>query len=234
MKRSASVIAVTALMVGILPFAALAQTPYSQDFEGMTQTNGELAADNWLNYGNVFDPGMNFIYGYGPFAAVNNIGNWQDIATGQSGPDQGANVLVVYSDYANGNHNDGNWVESNCYQEEQLPVGASGTWCFQFDAKLGDLGGASTALAFIKVLNPADWSLSVYETYDTTAIPTTWGTYTINADLSGLDGQFLQFGFMSLATNYEPCGVFYDNIDFYECSTPVEESSWSSIKALYR
>jgi len=234
MKRSASVIMVAALMAGVLPFAAMAQTPYSQDFEGMTQTNGELAADNWLNYGNVFDPGMGYIYGYGPFAAVNNIGNWQDIATGQSGPEQGLNVLVVYSDYANGNHGSGNWVESNCYQEEQLPVGSSGMWCFQFDAKLGDIAGASTALAFIKVLNPADWSLSVYETLDMTSISDTWQTYTITANLNGLDGQFFQFGFMSLATNYEPCGIFYDNIFVYECSSPVEDATWGSIKALYR
>jgi hypothetical protein len=213
----------------------MAQTPYSQDFEGMTQVNGELAADNWLNYGNVFDPGGAFIYGYGPFAAVNNIGNWQDIATGQSGPEQGANVLVVYSDYANGNHGSGNWVESNCYQEQQLPVGVSGTWCFEFDAKLGDLGGASTALAFIKVLNPADWSMPVFETYETTNLPTTWGTYSISADLTGLDQMILQFGFLTKATNYEPCGVFYDNLDFYECSiSPVEASTWSAVKALYR
>ncbi len=236
MKRSASLILAAALVISAIPVAGLAQTPYSQDFEALAPVNGSLAADNWLNYGNVFDPAMNYIYGYGPYAAVNNIGNWQDIATGQGGPAQGLQQLVVYSDYANGNHGSGNWVESNCYQEQTVPVGAMGIWIFEFDAKRGDIGGTSTALAFIKTLDPnAGYAMSNFITYDTTLLPTTWDTYSVSIDVTGLDGQILQFGFSTMATNYEPCGNYYDNVNFYEDNgSPVDDTTWGALKALYR
>ena len=125
MKRSACVFLTAALIIAAVPVAVMAQMAYSQDFEALTPVNGSLAGDGWLNYGNVFDPGWGWIYGYGAYPAVNNIGNWQDITTGQGGPEQGDQQLVVYSDYANGDHGNGNWVESNCYQEQT--VAAYGT-----------------------------------------------------------------------------------------------------------
>lgn len=235
MKRNASIVLAAALIICAIPLAGFAQTPYSQDFEGLAPVDGSLAADGWFNYGNVFDPAMNWIYGYGAFAAVNNIGNWQDIASGQGGPAQGAQQLVVYSDYANGNHGAGNWVESNCYQEQVVPVGASGVWEFTFDAKMGDLAPNSTALAFIKTLDPnSGWAMTNFITADMTFIPTTWATYTISIDVTGLDGQILQIGFSSMATNYTACGIFYDNVDFSPASTPVENTTWGAVKALYR
>lgn len=235
MKCSVSVFVAAALVIVAVPVAALAQTPYSQDFEALTPVDGSLAADGWLNFGNVFDPAWNYLYGYGPFPAVNNIGNWQDIASGQGGPEQGAQQLVVYSDYANGDHGNGNWVESNCFQEQTVPVGASGVWSFSFDAKMGDLIPNSTALAFIKTLDPnAGWAMTNFLTADMTNTPVTWTPYTISIDVAGLDNQILQFGFASTATNYTPCGIFYDNVDFYPESTPVEESTWGAVKALYR
>jgi hypothetical protein len=189
-----------------------------------------------LVFGNVFDPGGGYLYGYGPFPAPNNIGNWCDIVTGQGGPDQGQQQLVVYSDYANGDHGNGNLIESNVFQEQILPAGATGEWIFEFDAKRGDIGGASTAAAFIKTLDPnAGYAMTNFITYDTTALPITWGTYSISLDVTGLDGQIFQFGFMTVATNYEPCGNFYDNINFYENgSSPVEATTWTAVKDLYR
>jgi hypothetical protein len=235
MKRRASILVAAALMFCAVPVVGLAQAPYSQDFEGLAPVDGSLAGDGWLNYGNVFDPGGGYIYGYGPFPAVNNIGNWQDIVTGEGGPPQGDQQLVVYSDYANGNHGAGNWVESNLYQEWVIAPGASGTWTFTYDGKLGNIGGASTALAFIKTLDPnAGYAMTNFITQDMTTTPVTWTGYQLSIDLAGLDNQILQIGFSTTATNYEPCGIFYDNVNFFEQMTPVDETTWGAVKALYR
>ncbi len=235
MKRSVSAI-VAALIIAMVPVAGLAQMSYTQDFEALPPVNGSLSGDGWLNYGNIFDTSWNWLYGHGPWPAVNNIGNWQDIATGQGGALQGLQQLVVYSDYANPDHGAGLLIESNLFQEQTILVGATGVWIFTFDAKMGDLGGNSTAAAFIKTLDPnAGWATTNFITLDMTYIPTTWGTYSVAIDVTGLDAQILQFGFMTVASNYEPCGVFYDNLNFApEGSSPVESSTWSALKAMYR
>ncbi|RPJ44849.1 MAG: hypothetical protein EHM19_06145 [Candidatus Latescibacterota bacterium] len=223
-------------LAALIPALGLAQTPYSQDFEGLAPVNGSLSGDGWLNYGNVFTPGGAYIYGYGPFGAVNNIGNWQDIVAGEGGPAQGTQQLVVYSDYANGNHGVGNLVESNLYREWTIGAGASGVWVFTFDAKMGNLGGSSTAIGFIKTLDPnAGWAMTNFITADMTTTPITWTGYTLSIDVAGLDGQILQIGFSTTATNYEPCGVFYDNVNFApEGSTSTEAASWGGVKSLFR
>ena len=131
----------------------------------------------------------------------------------EGGPDQEMQQLVMYSDYGNADHAVGNLIESNLFQEQVLPAGCSGTWTFTFDAKMGNLGGSSTALAFIKILNPADWSTTMYSV-DMTSIPVEWANYSVSVDVTGLDGMYLQFGFASTAANYEPCGIFYDNVAF--------------------
>ncbi len=114
----------------------------------------------------------------------------------------------MYSDYGNADHAVGNLIESNLFQEQVIPVGATGVWYFTFDAKMGNLGGASTALAFIKTLDPnAGWAMTNFITADMTFIPTTWGDYMVSIDVTGLDGQILQFGFASTAANYEPADL---------------------------
>lgn len=236
MKRRASVILAAALIIAMVPVAGLAQMPYSQDFEALAPVDGSLAADGWLVYGNIFFPDWTWFYGHGPWPAPNNIGNWCDIVTGQGGPDQGLQQLVVYSDYANGDHALGYFIESNLFQEQTILVGATDVWTFAFDAKMGDLGGGSTAAAFIKTLDPnAGWITTNFITVDMTFVPITWGTYSLSIDLTGLDDQILQFGFMTVATLYEPCGVFYDNVNFGpEGSSPVEDITWGAMKSMYR
>jgi hypothetical protein len=224
-----------ALLVCAVPLVGFAQVPYSQDFEGMAQVNGELAADGWLNFVNVFDGGGGFLYNYGVFAAVNNIGNYQDIVVGEGGPEQGDKQIVVYSDYGNADHGNGYLIETNLFQEWVVGAGASGTWTFAFDAKRGNIEGASTALAFIKTLDPNNgYAMTNFITADMTSTPVTWQGYTLSIDIAGLDGQILQIGFSTTASNYQGCGIFYDNVNFYEEMTPVEEMTWSSVKALYR
>jgi len=57
---------------------------------------------------------------------------------------------------------------------------------------------------------------------DTTNLPTDWATYTVTLDLSDplLQGQILQFGYSTIARNFEGAGNFYDNAAFgvQDCS----------------
>ena len=42
--------------------------PYSQDFEGLVQSDpAALGNDEWKVFGNVFDGDWNYLYGYGVF-----------------------------------------------------------------------------------------------------------------------------------------------------------------------
>ena len=230
-----------ALLICLLPAVASAQLiGYEQTFETLGLTDpGALAADDWLVYGNVFDPGGGFIYGYG--APAPNSGPpyaFCTLTTGEGGPAQGAQQVVVFSDYNNGDHGNGNTIESNFFQEQTVGAGDVGIrWFFTFQVKHGDLAGASTALAFIKTLDPnAGYAMTNFITVDTTDFPDTWSDYALSITIdASLVGQILQFGFSNKATNYEPSGMIYDNVSwFMEGAVATEQSSWGQVKSLYR
>ena len=221
----------TVMLVASAAMLWAAVTPYSQDFEGYAPpSSGGLLGDGWLVFGNVFDAGGVYQYGYGPNPAPNNIDApaFCLVASGQGGPAQGAQQLVVFSDYNNADHGNTDWViESLVFQEQTIEAGDVGqTVVFTFDAKRGDLAGASEAAAFIKTIDPASgFATTNFVTTDTTSIPTTWGTYSVQlASAAGLVNQILQFGFLTRASNYEPSGVYYDNVNQ---PVPVELMSFS-------
>jgi hypothetical protein len=226
------------MLVCLVPAAASAMLPYSQDFEGLVQSDtGALAGDGWLVFGNVFGPDWAYWYGYGPYPAPNDGAAFCAIVIGQGGTEQGDQQLSVYSDYANGDHGNGAWIESNVFQERTVGAEDVGdVWLFDFDAKRGNLAGSSTAAAFIKTLDPnAGYAMTNYITLDMTAIPDTWAPYSLEISIdASLEGQILQFGFTNTATNYEPSAIFYDNVAFYyDGYVPVEASTWSGVKSLY-
>ena len=196
--------------------AALAA--YTQNFETLVKTDpGALAADGWVIYGNVYSPANAYLYGYGTFPAPNGTSNFCSIDAGQGGVDQGLQQLSIYSDYNNADHAIGNLIESNVFHEQTIGAGNVGTqWTFQFDAKLGNLVAPTTALAFIKTLDPNNnYATTNFLKVNTTAIPSTWSTYSIAITITpALVGQLLQFGFASTASFYVSSGVFYDNINF--------------------
>ncbi len=220
-NRATALCALALLLASLVPAAAhAALAAYSQDFENLVQTDpSALANDGWLVYGNVSTPTGTYLYGYGPYPAPNDGFAFCQIDMLQGGTDQGLQQLVVFSDYNNTDHANGNLVESNTYQEQTVGAADVGTiWTFEFQAKLGNLEGSSTALAFIKTLNPsAGYALTNFITADMTAIPTTWGGYSLSIPIdASLEGQLLQIGFANTATLYEGSGVFYDNIVFHQ------------------
>jgi hypothetical protein len=223
------------LLAPVASQAALAS--YTQDFETLVQLDPLALANNgWVVYGNVFTPAHVFIRGYGVFGAPNGTSAFCDIASGQGGLPQGLQQLAVYSDY--GNTLDQlalNLVEANVYHEQTIAAGDVGArWTFQFDAKLGNLVAPSTAFAFIKTLNPlAGYATTNYRPLETTAIPGTWGTYTITIPIdAGLVGQLLQFGFSSTATNYVASAVMYDNIFFFKEVAGVGDANRAGVMEL--
>jgi hypothetical protein len=212
--QNALLLAVAIIVSTALVWAAI--IPYSQDFEGLVQSDPDaLASDGWQVFGNRFNLDGSYVDGYGPFPAPNGGPGFCAIAAGEGGSAQGAQQLVVYSDYNNPNQV-GFIIEANVFQEQGIEAGDVGaTVVFSFDAKLGDLAGNSEAYAFIKTIDPnPPYPTTNFITVDTTAIPNTWGTYSIELPIdAGLVGQILQFGFAARATDYEPSGVFYDNIN---------------------
>lgn len=209
---------VAAGLLAPLATSSAALSNYSQNFEGLAALDpAALGNDGWLVFGNVFSSGGGYLYGYGVFPAPNAGNAFSNIATGEGGPGQGAQQLVIFSDYNNGDHANGNLIEANVFQERTIGASDVGSnVVFSFDAKLGNLVAPTTALAFIKTLDPAQgYATTNFLTLSTTNIPNTWDTYSINFTITpNLVGQLLQFGFNSTATNYAGSGVFYDNINF--------------------
>jgi M6 family metalloprotease-like protein len=192
-------------------------SPYSQSFETLVQADpNALAADGWEVFGNVFDGGGMLINGYGPFPAPNGGAAFSAIVVGQGDAPQGAQQLSVYNDYNNGAHGTGQFVEANVYQQQLIDSKDIGNvWTLEFDAKRGNIEGGTTALAFIKTLDPNNFSLSSFETLDMSAVGATWDSNSLSLYIgAGLQGHLLQFGFLSNASGFEGSGVYYDNVIF--------------------
>ena len=238
MKNSVKAILTIATMACLIPAASFALETYEQDFEGLNMADtGALTTDGWLVFGNVFDPDMNYLYGYGVFGAPNDGGGFCAIVADQGGAEQGMQQLVAFSDYNNTDHGVGNWIEANVFQEQTIEAGDEGTYLFDFQAKLGNLEGDTTALAFIKTLDPNNgYATTNFITVDMTTTPDVWTPYQLTIEVDGaLVGQLLQIGFSSTATGYQGSGVFYDNVLFYEEGTVATDSSTlDAVKALYR
>lgn len=218
--RMSTALVIVVLCVAPVTWADLA--PYGQDFEGLAPAPQELPAtslgeDGWLGYVNVFGPDWNRWYGYGPFPAPNHGAVISAVVTEQGGPEQGDQQLSVFSDYWNGDHANGAWIEVNVFQEQVIGAADVGdTWRFEFDAKRGNIDGSSMAAGFIKTLNPAaGYAMTNFIQADMTYIPDTWGGYSIDIEIDpSLEGQILQFGFVNWATAYQGSGIYYDNVNF--------------------
>ncbi len=219
-----SLIALATALVLVASTAQAAVTNYAQNFESMSLADpSALGNDGWLVYGNVWAPDKaTYLYGYGPFPAPNPGAGFSALVADQGGVPQGTIQLSVYNDYDNQDHGLGRWIEANVYREQTITAGDVGRYMtFAFDAKMGNLELLSTAVAFIKTLNPsAGWALTNFLTQDMTTIPATWTNYSISIPIrSDLVGQIVQFGFASTATAFQGSGVFYDNVTWFQSGT---------------
>ena len=198
---------------------------YAQDFNQLDAAAANaLAADGWLVFGNVFNSGGTFLFGYGPFAAPNGGPGFSAIVSDQGGPDQDPQQLSIYNNYdccqpSNGHFNGTDLSQALVFQEiNPIPAALIGqVITFTFDAKNGDIQPPTTAQAYIQTLDPgAGFAQTNFIPFDTTNIGTAWGTYSISIDLSDplLQGQILQFGFSSTASNFTPSQNVYDNVTF--------------------
>lgn len=237
MKNSVKALFTIAALALMIPAASFALGTYTQNFEDLNMADSAaLANDGWLIFGNVFDLGGGYLYGYGVFTAPNDGAAFCAIVAGEGGADQGLQQLSIFSDYNNQDHPT-SLIEANVFQEQTIEAGDEGTYLFDFHAKMGNLEGGTTAIAFIKTLDPANgYATTNFITVDMTNTPDVWTPYQLTIEVDGaLVGQLLQIGFSSTATNYEGSGVFYDNIIFREEGTVATDSSTlDAVKALYR
>ena len=137
MKINLTSVLASTLLAGFTATTATADvTSTSQDFEGLVQVDpASLTNAGWLVFANVFSSAGVYLYGYGPFPAPNGGPAFSAVSTGEGGPAQGAQGLVAYSDYNNGDHANGNLNEANVFQERPgLAAGDVGDYIFSFDA----------------------------------------------------------------------------------------------------
>ena len=108
-------------------------------------------------------------------------------------------------------------IEALVFQERTIVAGDVGnTYTFTADFKRGNIEGASTALAFIKTLDPnAGFQTIDFITVDTTNASDTWSTLSVQITIEASDvGLLLQYGFQNTSSNNEGSGIFYDNVSF--------------------
>lgn len=239
-KTSASVRHICCLMLFMLAAhpAWADLSSYSQDFEGLDMSStSALADDGWLVFGNVYDTGS-FVYSYGPFDAPNSAASGTDafsaVATGEAGPNQGIQYINVFSDYQNPEHTNGSGftVEANVFQEQIIGAPDLGsTFEFLFDYRAASApfspGGDASTFAFIKVIDPdTGFSLVTIEALETTSATEVWSEgNTLSITIDGLwENDLLQFGFLSNASNQDPTGIYYDNLEFRMVPEPAAAS----------
>lgn len=198
---------------------------YEQDFN-LLDINGTTVGDGWLFFVNVFDDGgvQKFGYNNPPQAAPNGTGFISGLVDDQGGLEQEPQQLNVFSDYNCCQPDEGHFgtdlVETNVFQEpfdfnNRIPASEVGkTYTFSFQAKAGNIGGGSTANAFIKTLDPdMGFAVSASDTEDMTNIPDTWGGFEVFLEITAeLEGHLLQFGFQNNASGFEDSAVYYDNV----------------------
>ncbi len=216
-------------------------TVYNQDFDSLTVAmsgapNGDLAADGWKVFANVFTSGGDFAYNYGVFDAPNENAAFSSVATGATAP-SGSNYLNVFNDYNNTDHGNGsdNVIEALVFQEQTVGAGDVGqVWTMSAAYQNADGGNGiaddtnTTGTMFVKVLDSLGGSFATLaeETFDTSLAPATFEEasidFTIDASHSG---QLLQFGFTNRASNFQPTGVFFDDVSFSVAAVPEPSSA---------
>jgi hypothetical protein len=211
MKRPVQFI-ITLLVTALMSSPVLAAISFSDDFESYSIYEGGDATDlggGWRFFVNVFtgfptcgDPYLN---GYG--GATPNGPNVSNIVAGGTG-----NALNVFSNYGDGEHVNGNCLETNVFQERVVSATDTGTYTFRFETQVPlDLGADVETYGFVKLLDANNFSTLIFEKVSTTSAGNKSITVTLDASA---EGQILQWGFANVASNYLDTGRWYDNVTF--------------------
>ncbi len=206
---------------------------YSQDFDSMSIGDGAaLTNDGYKVFGNVFDATTGaYKYGYGPFDAPNGGAGFSAVASGEGQNGAADQYINIYSDYNNGDHAN-SYIDALVFQEQTIGSGNAGpgksavlSFDFLKNPTVNNGDGDTTTFAFIKVLDSLGGSFATLGQveFDTTAASTSlWAKGSISLDIDAAwDGQLLQFGFRSYATNFNDSGRFYDNVQFSAVPEPT-------------
>lgn len=206
--------------------SAGAATSYFEDFEALDITSGTALSDaGWLVGG--CDP----VGCYFSFPAPNGGSAFSAIVNDQGGPAQGAQQLSVYNDYNNPNHNNvGANIEAFVFNNVGVldPEDANTEISFSFDTKAGTIEPPTTARAFLLVQKTSDNSFAelAIRNIDTSNVGNEWTTLGTSLLIDpAWVGETLQIGFTSTAKEFNPSGVFYDNLNV-GAVVPVPAAVW--------
>lgn len=203
------------LALGGFTSLAVAQVQFEDDFESYALyvgpgSDGDIGG-GWSIFANVFGdyPGCTqYWYNYGVFAAPNKDTGFSNISLGSTGQ-----ALNVFSDYDNGDQGNGACIETSVFQERVFSAADADSYTFQFSTETPiSLGAGVDTYGFVKLLDPNNgYNPDIFQKVSTKSA----GVRSITVSLDATaDGKILQWGFSTIASNYEPSGRLYDNVSF--------------------
>ena len=200
-------------------------TFFADNFEAAGAAGATNLGAPWEMNKQLFTSTGDYVDGYYP----GNTFGPNAIVSGQGGVDQGLYQGKLWPDY------DGYWGDwtGNKVVKTSLLVSivslsaadiAPGQIQMDFDYKLQPTLGANTSVySFAKILS-ADWS----QTWYTDWRQLTGGDWSHGSNVITFDGNQvganLQYGFMVVSENYQPNGVFVDNVTISNVPEPSTAS----------
>jgi hypothetical protein len=207
--------------IALLANQSHAVTFFADNFEAAGAAGETHIGGRWEMNKQVFTSTGDYAGGYYP----GNTFGPNAIVSGQGGVDQGTYQGKLWPDY------DGWWGDwtDNKVVKTSLLVSivslsaadiAPGQIQMDFDYKLQpELGPNTSVYSFAKILS-ADWSQTWYTDWK----QLTGGDWSHGSNVMNFDGNQtganLQYGFMVVSENYQPNGVFVDNVTISNVPEP--------------
>lgn len=207
--------------VALLANQSHSVTFFADNFEAAGAAGATKIGAPWEMNKQVFTPGGDYVGGYYPGTTFGP----NAIVSGQGGVDQGTYQGKLWPDYDGwwGDWTDNKVVKTSLlFSIVNLSAAdiAPGTIQMDFDYKLqGELGPNTSVFSFAKILSP-DWSATWYTDWK----QLTGGDWSHGSNVMNFDGNQvganLQYGFMVVSQNYQPNGLFVDNVTISNVPEP--------------
>jgi hypothetical protein len=193
-----AILGIVAITLGAVALPASAQIDFSTDFEGTTG----VSKDGWLGVVNYFTDTACANYGSTPYSFEAADDGVQVSNLVDSGGSQKLNFFSNYDDAQQAS----SCIETIILKEKTLTADDVGSYTFYFESEDPGLG-ATTATAFVKL------AYAPIAGTPTNALPA--GDKSISVEITNADvGKLLQWGFSNTSYNYQPTGMYYDNVCF--------------------